>query len=205
MKVSALSAALLVASASAFAPATFGTRSTTSLAAESTRSQFLVQAAGLIGAVVVSPGAANAAKYGSFGAGSPEVLDPKDAIIDEDILKSAPVQTSITNIQNYLSTVRKIQAAIKSNPQSDVAPFVRKEFDFSQLRVDLETLNSAFDEDTQRGTDRVIRLVLQDITELETASKQKEGIARSDRRLEIMEGKLAKLEKAFVDFLAFAQ
>lgn len=68
----------------------------------------------------------------------------------------------------------------------------------------MNTLNSAFDEDTQRGTDRLVRLIMQDITELETANKQKEGVKRSEKRLGIMFGKLDKLEKAFGDYLAFA-
>lgn len=178
----------------------------TLLAAEQSRSHFLVQAASLVGATLVaSPGVANAAKYGSFGAGSPEVLDPKQAIVDKDILSSGAVQKSITNINEYLATVRKIEDALKSNSQADVAPFVRTTFDPSKIRGDLETLNSAFDEETQRGTDRVIRLVLQDITELEVASKQKEGVSRSEKRLTIVNGKLAKLGKSFEDFLAFAK
>jgi hypothetical protein len=66
-------------------------------------------------------------------------------------------------------------------------------------------MNTAFEEDTQRGTDRLIRNIIQDITELEAANNQKEGIERSPRRLEIMMGKLAKLDKAFDDLLAFAK
>jgi seryl-tRNA synthetase len=97
-----------------------------------------------------------------------------------------------------------IQEALDKNPQADVGPFLRKEFDFSKLRADLNTLNSAFDEETQRGTDRLIRNILQDITKLETANKQKEGVERSGRRLDIMKSKLAKLSQAFADYLAFA-
>jgi len=38
---------------------------------------------------------------------------------------------------------------------------------------------------------------------LETANKQKPGVSRSDIRLNIMYGKLDKLNKAFCDYLNF--
>lgn len=163
---------------------------------------------GLIGAGVASSctssvAPANAAKYGGFGAGSPEVIDPNDAIVDAEILASSPVQNALQGIKAYLKAVQSIQEALEKNPQADVAPFLKKEFDFAKLRTDLNTLNSAFDEDTQRGTDRLIRNIMQDITELETANKQKEGVERSERRLNIMKAKLAKLSQAFSDYLAF--
>jgi len=99
--------------------------------------------------------------------------------------------------------VKEIQGALKANDQADIGPTLRTKFDFVKLRADLNTANSPFDEDTQRGTDRIGRLVLQDITELETANKQKEGITRSEKRLGIMNKKLDKLAKAFSDYLAF--
>merc|ERR1712127_856874 len=96
-----------------------------------------------------------------------------------------------------------IKATLAGNKQADVGPAIRKDLDFVALRSDLNTLNTAFDEDTQRGTDRLVRLIMQDVTELETANKQKDGVQRSEKRLSIMVGKLAKLNKAFSDYLAF--
>lgn len=154
-------------------------------------------------ALTFSPPPASAAKYGSFGAGSPEVLDPKSAIVDKEILESAPVQSAISALKVYLSAVKSMQADLKGNPQADISPTIRGKFDFVKLRADLNTANTAFDEDTQRGTDRIGRLILQDITELEVANKQKEGIQRSEKRLTIMTKKLDKLSKAFSDYLAF--
>lgn len=159
----------------------------------------------IVGAVIVAaPTVANAAQYGSFGAGSPNVFDPKDATVDDEILKSDAVQKAITSVKGYLNGVRSMKEALKTDSQADVGPYLRKEFDFVKLREALNVVNTAFDEDTQRGTDRLIRNIMQDITELETANRQKEGIARSDRRLDIMNGKLDKLIKAFEDFLSFS-
>jgi len=96
-----------------------------------------------------------------------------------------------------------MKETLASNSQADIGPTIRKNFDFSKLRTDLNTLNSAFDEETQRGTDRLIRAILQDVTELELANKQKAGVERSSRRVDTMVAKLNKLEKAFTEYLAF--
>merc|ERR1719384_35837 len=199
MKYTAAIILATVASASAFAPSTNGVQRGTELMAESTRLQFLQQlttATTAAASLTFLPQNANAAKYGSFGAGSPEVLDPATAIIDDEILASDTVQNAFSKVKAYKKTVEAIKSTLESNNQADVGPIIRKDLDFVALRTDLNTLNTAFDEDTQRGTDRLVRLILQDITELETANKQKEGVARSEKRLNIMLGKLSKLETA---------
>lgn len=163
-----------------------------------------MQAAGLSASLLATPFPAFAAKYGSLGAGSSAVLDPSEAEVDESILKSSAVQGALTKVKGYQSTVQKMMAGLDADPQLNIRPFIIKELDFASLRDTLNTVNTAFEEDTQRGTDRLIRVIMQDITELETANSQKDGVARSPRRLEIMQGKLAKLDKAFGDYLAFA-
>jgi len=170
---------------------------------ETSRLQFIQQSIAAATAFTLLPTPANAAKYGSFGAGSPEVLDPATAIIDDEILKSAPVQKAFASVKTYKDSVASMKASLAANSQADIGPAIRKELDFVALRADLNTLNSAFDEDTQRGTDRLVRLIMQDVTELETANKQKPGVPRSEIRLTIMCGKLEKLNKAFSDYLAF--
>ena len=132
------------------------------------------------------------------------MLDPSQAEVDQDILKSSVVQGALEKVKAYQSTVQKMKAGLDADPQLNIKPAIVKELDFASLRDTLNTLNTAFEEDTQRGTDRLIRVILQDITELETANAQKDGVPRSPRRLEIMQGKLAKLDKAFGDYLAFA-
>mmetsp|Transcript_11227 Transcript_11227/g.14152 ORF Transcript_11227/g.14152 Transcript_11227/m.14152 type:complete len:215 (-) Transcript_11227:180-824(-) len=213
MKFSTAIVLATAASASAFAPSSQSTstgfKSSTELSmAQTSRLQFLKTITAGAAAATLSitslPQNANAAKYGSFGAGSPEVLDPATAIIDDEILASDAVQNAFSKVKSYQQTVEQIKATLESNKQADVGPVIRKDLDFVALRTDLNTLNTAFDEDTQRGTDRLVRLILQDITELETANKQKEGVSRSEKRLSIMMGKLDKLEKAFGDYLAFA-
>ena len=176
----------------------------TALSAEQSRQAFLAQAAGITASLLAAPHPAFAAKYGSVGAGSTAVLDPKDAEVDYEILKSSAVQNALEKVKGYQSTVQNMKAGLDANPQLNIRPSIIKELDFAALRDTLNTVNTAFEEDTQRGTDRLIRVIIQDITELETANSQKDGVQRSPRRLEIMQGKLAKLDKAFGDYLAFA-
>jgi len=148
---------------------------------------------------------AQAAKYGSFGSDSPAVLDPAKAVVDSTLLQSESVRKAFTSLSQYRDTVSAMKSTLLSDRQANLAPTIRSKLDFVALRTDLNTVNGVFDEDTQRGTDRIIRIILQDITELETANRQKEGIARSDRRVETMLAKLNKLEQAFSDYLAFAK
>jgi hypothetical protein len=177
-------------------------------AKQPSRSEFLSQVATIFvtGSIAFGgPSDAFAAQYGDFGKGSsPGVLDPKTAEIDADILKSDAVQSALKKVKGYRSAVQDMQAALKADSQVNVRKTIIKDLDFADLRDTLNTVNTAFEEDTQRGTDRLIRVIMQDITELEQANTQKDGIPRSSRRVEIMEGKLAKLEKAFSDFLAFS-
>jgi hypothetical protein len=177
----------------------------TSLQAQSalSRNDFFAQIAGVVAVASAFPGTANAAKYGGVGAGSPGVLNPKDAIIDDEILASSAVQDALKSVKGYAALVAEMKKALGDNDQVNLGPALRKQFDFGKLRADLNSLNSAFDEDTQRGTDRLVRGILQDLTELEVANSQKEGIERSPRRVANMNGKLDKLQGSFNDLLAF--
>jgi hypothetical protein len=173
---------------------------------ETSRVEFLQTSAATIAAsLLVLPGQANAAKYGGFGRGSPEVIAPSEAIVDEEILKSEPVQKGIANVKGYKQSVVDMKGMLSSDAQADIGPKIRKVFDPSVVRTDLNAINSALDEDTQRGTDRIVRAILQDITELEVTQKQKPGVPRSETRLSNVCRKLEKLEQSFDDYLAFAK
>merc|ERR1712232_371055 len=110
----------------------------------------------------------------------------------------------LKSVQEYSSSVSDMKKALTANSQVDLKPAIRKNFEFAKLRSDLNTLNTAFDEDTQRGTDRLIRVILQDLNELEVSNDQKDGIPRSDIRLAKMNGKLDKLQVALDTFLKFS-
>merc|ERR1712146_552642 len=134
---------------------------------------------------------------------SPEVIDPKDAVIDTELLKSTEVQTSIKDVKTYRETVSRIAKNLKTDTQYDMLPEIRQEFEFSKLRDTLNQVNTVFDEDTQKGTDRLVRVILQDVNELGESSRMKSGYPRSDKKAVFISKKLAKLEKAFGDLLEF--
>lgn len=152
-----------------------------------------------------SPTPAQAYKYGPVGSDSPGVLDPALAEIDEEILKSGAVQDAVRKIQRYQNVVQQMKKGVEKDAQANLAFVIKQELEASDVRTNLYTFNTCFEEDTQRGTDRLIRGVIQDIVELDAANKQKEGVLRSDIRLEAVKRKLDKLEKAFGDLLAFAK
>lgn len=208
MKVTALVTSLAIVGTESFAPGAGNARASTALDAErgvTSRAGFLQQSvASAVATLAILPGNANAAKYGGFGAGSPEVLDPKDAIFDEDALRSSSVQKGISAVRGYRQSVIDMKNILAKDNQADIGPKIRKDFDFSVIRTDLNAINAALDEDTQRGTDRLVRAILQDITELEVSQKQKPGVPRSETRLENVNKKLQKLERSFNDYLAFA-
>ena len=176
----------------------------TSLNAESTRSEFFSQLAGIVAVGAAFPGAANAASYGGIGVSSPNVLNPKDAIIDDEVFNSSSVQSALKNVKAYAQGVGILKEKLLADSQINLGPYIRKNFEFVTLRDQLNTFNSAFDEDTQRGTDRLIRGIIQDLVELEVANKQPDGVARSERRVNNMIAKLNKLQASFDDLIAFA-
>ena len=154
----------------------------------------------MAGALLGTPFVANA---GYLNADKlPEVMTP-DAQQWIAMLKSGKVQDALKSTKYYLAVVQEMEKQLKANPQLDLGPAIRKYFAFNDIRTALNTVNEALDEDTQRGTDRLIRNTIQDITELEAANKLKAGVVRSDRKIAIMTGKLEKLDRAFTEFLAF--
>merc|ERR1712166_1145647 len=113
-------------------------------------------------------------------------------------------QKALKCVQSFSSAVTDMKKSLAANSQVDLKPVIRKEFEASKLRAELNSLNSAFDEDTQRGTDRLVRVILQDLNELEVTNAQKDGVPRSDIRVSKMNAKLDKLQLAFDSFLKFS-
>ena len=98
---------------------------------------------------------------------------PKDADIDQDLLSSRPVQASLRNMIKYKNAAKTLKGAFEKDTGMQLIPTIRKEFDFSKLRDDLNVVTTVFDDDTQLTTDRLGRAILYDLTELENASRLK--------------------------------
>jgi hypothetical protein len=128
-------------------------------------------------------------------------LDRSTADIDAAVLQSAAVQDALRTVRAARQSVTQLQAQLLANPQAVVQS--KAVGDPYQLREACNRINAAFDEETQRNTDRLIRTVVQDLVEMDTAAAQKEGMARSPRRLATVQQKLEKLARTLDDFLAF--
>ena len=125
--------------------------------------------------------------------------------MDKEILATPAVQAAVKTTAGYISAIREIRTQLEKDGQVDILPYVSKTLEVGSLRTALNTVNTVLDEDSQRGSDRIIRAAVQDIAELKVAAKIKEGVPRSDIRLGNVCRKLEKLEKTFVDVLAFVQ
>mmetsp|Transcript_55740 Transcript_55740/g.126653 ORF Transcript_55740/g.126653 Transcript_55740/m.126653 type:complete len:206 (+) Transcript_55740:57-674(+) len=187
-----------------FAPAAPArwTRTSVAASAESASRREVMSGLGL--ALVAGLSGASPARAGYLNADTlPEVLKPDASMVDRDVLKTAKVQDAIKEVNFYLEVVKEMEKSLAANTQLDLAPGIIKYLPFDKIRTAFNSVNEALDEDTQRGTDRLVRNIIQDITELESANKLKAGIVRSERKIGIMKGKLEKLDCAITDFLKF--
>lgn len=196
----------LVPAVGAFQPATMWHASRSGVAISAERREVLGKVGlGFLGAaaLVRSPDAAVAGYLNKDSL--PEVLAPSADALDRDLLKSSAVQDALKDVAFYANVADEMQKQLAENPQLDLKGAIVKYFPFDKIRAALNTANTALDEDTQRGTDRLVRNIIQDISELEAANYLKPGVTRSERKIEIMNRKLQKLEAAFSDFSKFFQ
>ena len=84
-------------------------------------------------------------------------------------------------------------------------PIIRKAFDFSNVRNDINIATTVFDDTTQQTMDRISRGLLYDITELENASRFKKGEdqTRTPKKIANVDKWFVKLDKDFTEFLAY--
>ena len=211
----AVSSLMLVASASAFAPQAapmrVGVRATAVapqmlandealFSAETIRRAVL---AGLLG-VGIGAGAtpATAGYVTSLGI---ETTKPKDADVDDELLKSKPVQDGLESLKAAKSAAATLKGQFASDNNMNLIPSIRKEFDFSKLRTDLNVVSTVFDDQTQLTTDRISRSILYDLTELENASRLKKGEdpTRTPKKIANVDKWFVKLDTDFAQFLSY--
>ncbi|CAM9831696.1 unnamed protein product [Ectocarpus sp. 12 AP-2014] len=125
------------------------------------------------------------------------VLDPRSAVKDSTKMASDGVKKDLAALKTYQSATKDISDALAKDPQANVLPKVQEAFKFAEFRQVLNEVNDVFDEETQRGTDLIIRNMLQDALELSQASKMKPDVPRSARKVEVLTKKLKKLDQAF--------
>lgn len=121
-----------------------------------------------------------------------ETTSPKDAEKDDELLASKEVQKSIEGIKGYKLAAAELSQKFAADTNMPLIPSIRKEFDFSQVRDNLNVATTIFDDQSQLTIDRISRSILYDLTELENSSRLKKG---EDTRTE---KKIANVNKWFV-------
>jgi len=137
------------------------------------------------------------------GFNQPATLQPGKVSMDQELLKDPKVIKGISELQAYRKKVDEIANAFKADPQMDLAKKVKDSFNIPSLRSALNVVNAVFDEDTQKETDRVVRNILQDINEVQTAAFVKPGLQRTAKKIEKTQGWLGQLGKHFDQLLSF--
>merc|ERR1719502_637318 len=133
-----------------------------------------------------------------------ETTKPKDADIDDELLESKAVQTGLANLKGYKANAASLKDAFAKDQNMSLIPSIRKDFDFSALRNDLNVVTTVFDDTTQLTVDRIARAILYDLTELENASRlKKEESTRTPKKIASVEKWFVKLDGDFASFLAY--
>lgn len=133
-----------------------------------------------------------------------ETTAPKDADKDEELLGTKQVQGGLENIKTYRSAAASLQSRFAAEQNMPLIPVIRKDFDFSKLRDDLNLVITVFDDTTQLTLDRTSRAILYDLTELENASRFKKGeTERTSKKIANVDKWFTKLDKDFAALLAY--
>jgi len=158
--------------------------------------------AGMLGvALGVGAGPAQAGYVTSLGI---ETTKPEDAERDGELLASKAVQDSLGHLRRYKALAQALKDQVEKNGDLVLIPTIRKEFDFMDLRNDLNVATTVFDETTQLTIDRASRAILYDLTELENASRlKKEESSRTPKKVANILKWFEKLDTDLGGYLAY--
>ena len=134
-----------------------------------------------------------------------ETTKPEDAEKDDELMATKPVQESIKSLGAYRSNAASLKSQFETNTDMPLIPAIRKDFDFSKLRDDLNVASTVFDDNTQLTIDRLSRSILYDLTELENASRFKKGEdpTRTPKKVTNVRKWFVKLDTDLNDFLKY--
>jgi hypothetical protein len=133
-----------------------------------------------------------------FGDSAPAATE-----IDKEVLGSGAVQADLKKIQQYAAKAKELSAKFTAEPQSDIKPLVSA-FNRAEIRTSMNSVNTIFSEDFQKQSDRLVRNVIQDLSELDSIVPIKEGTQRSPKKITAIARFVSKLDKDLAEFLAFA-
>ena len=144
-----------------------------------------------------------AANYGGFGSSYAEVVDPKD-VQYSDNKNSEDAKAGLEALKGFKSAVAAMKVDLGKDSNVELSTRVKKELPIGNVRNSLNKYNSMFAEDTQRGTDRLIRNLVQDLTELDRETLVKAGKSRSEAKTSAVMKRLTAAEDALTGLEAFS-
>ncbi|KAG8459560.1 hypothetical protein KFE25_000916 [Diacronema lutheri] len=166
------------------------------------RRGFVMQTATAVAAsafVAVSPSRAGYVTNLGFGDAMPGKGD-----VDKDVLGSSGVQADLTKLAKYAALAKELAAKFAAEPQSDIKPIVAS-FNRAELRTALNSVGTVFSEDFQKQSDRLVRNVIQDLSELDSLVSLKEGTTRSPKKITSIARFTSKLDKDLTEFLSYVK
>lgn len=129
--------------------------------------------------------------------------DPAGGAIDKSVLESPSGKAAVKTLLKYQSEIDSLYAEFKGNPQLELNPRVGKTFPISELRDALNQFGEAFDENSQKETDKVVRNIIQDIGELQTAGALRAGTVRTERKIQRTNDWFERLTTDFKRLMSF--
>lgn len=163
------------------------------------------------GALAAGAPAANAGlEYGlskalfpKEGFTKPEPVLPSSVSVDRSVLESKEGAAAVKAIQEVSVLVKKANADFEKAPEEFDVSAAFKVFKIDELRSALNTVTPAFDEDTQKKTDKVVRSILQDINELTFNGTIRPGTKRTVRKMDRIRGWISKIDGDLDYLVAF--
>jgi len=216
MKFVALTTALLATSVSSFTLNQPVFSRITSLEATSSRGAFLAQLTGAVAVASIFPGDAfamgppkNKASAGAAAAvagKAPGIIDVSGVVLDKEILDSLLVRKAVKDITDYAAIISEMKNTLAVDPQVDLEPVIKKEFDNGKVRADINELQAAFDKKTQRTTTLLADIILADLVKLEVSTKiSKDGTERGSLDVKTVCSLLDKIYYSFDEILQCAK
>jgi hypothetical protein len=131
--------------------------------------------------------------------------DAGNVEINKEAVAAPEIQTALAELMATRKSLGELFNQFKKDKNAPLSDGV-SEFagDLNNLRKNLNSINiAAFDEDTQIVTDRLSRNIIQDIVELETAVKLKDGTERSPKRVAATQKRFTASIEGLDKFLAY--
>lgn len=138
------------------------------------------------------------------GFNAPELTNPSGVVVDQTVLGTAEAKEALEKLRGYKGLVEKVVTDFEAAPATfDVAATFKKDVKIDGIRMVLNVVNEAFDEETQKQTDKVVRGIIQDVGELQYNGGVKEGAQRTPKKIERTRQWLTKISSDVTYLAAF--